>query len=112
MISGLLFSPYRGSGYTLLLTSVVSTVPGTVALNHPAVLKPGAATSAPDCATLAAYCICHPDDRTIAWLGAGFVVAETAAVTAIMAVIIEKNKRPKCVFNGLVLVSLLTGSTS
>ena len=35
MISGRLFSPYVGSGYTPLSTSVVRTVPGTVALYQP-----------------------------------------------------------------------------
>src|SRR5215469_550377 len=62
IISCLLFSPYEGSGYTLSFTSEVSTVPGTVAAYHPAVLNPADAIFSPASETLTTSCNCQPDE--------------------------------------------------
>src|SRR5580658_3083033 len=45
-----------------LLTSVVSTVPGTVAGYQPAGLKAAVEISAPGCGTLDASCNCQPEE--------------------------------------------------
>src|SRR6476660_1848874 len=49
MMFGRLFSPYSGSGYTPLSTSVVSTVPGTVARYHARDEGAGACVQADEC---------------------------------------------------------------
>src|SRR5215469_10724588 len=52
-----MFSPYRGSGYTLLFTRVVSTVPGTVAGYQAFNLYAEDETTAPFALTWEASCM-------------------------------------------------------
>src|SRR5579871_608136 len=73
-----------------MVTTVVRTVPGTVAVYQPVVLKAAAATSAPDWGTLAASCSCQPEATTTGSGAAGFASAASGANT-----IIEANARKK-----------------
>src|SRR5579863_7164790 len=80
MVSGRLFSPYIGSGYTRSLTSVARTVPGTVAAYHFFVLKCGEATTAPASGTLATSCSCQPALSTTGEGGAAGPAARSGAI--------------------------------
>jgi hypothetical protein len=55
-----------------LFTSVVRTVPGTVAAYQPAALNPAEETSAPVCGALATSCNCQPELTTRGGGGAAF----------------------------------------
>src|ERR1700677_1168673 len=83
-------------------TSVVSTVPGTVAAYHPAVLKAAEETSAPACGTLAASCNCQPAAMTS---GAGvgdWAEAARGARSADIHTRASETGRPKHVCKGLI----------
>src|ERR1022692_1468600 len=83
-----------------LLTSAVSTVPGTVAAYQPAVLKAGAETSAPACGTLAASCNCQTVATAMGADGAAWAEAATGDRSADIDTRARETERPKRICKG------------
>ena len=91
-----------------MLTSVVSTVPGTVAVYQPAVEKAGDAISAPGCGALATSCNCQPLASTTCGGGVDSAEAVRDAIgasmrTAKIDVNVERCGRWTSICNGFIL---------